>query len=87
MIADKRAKYPVKISGIKIHPEPIEGGKPAQFKILATAGKITGSIFFLHFYLSSHVVEILFMIVASILHFYNILLGHVCYVTHSLPWI
>jgi len=35
---NKKADYPVKISGIEIHPDPIEGGKPAQFKISATSG-------------------------------------------------
>ncbi|KAJ6796843.1 phosphatidylglycerol/phosphatidylinositol transfer protein-like [Iris pallida] len=35
---NKRAKYPVKISGINISPDPIQGGKPAQFNISATTG-------------------------------------------------
>lgn len=47
LIADKRANYPVKIKGIEIHPDPIQGGQPALFKISATSGKIIRSVFFL----------------------------------------
>ncbi|KAJ6834820.1 phosphatidylglycerol/phosphatidylinositol transfer protein-like [Iris pallida] len=35
---NKRAKYPVRISGVSISPEPVQGGKPAQFNISATTG-------------------------------------------------
>jgi len=84
MIADKRANYLVKISGIEIHPDPIEGGKPAQFKILATAGKSLALISFM-FAIFSHMHLKFFLIVTSIFHFYN--LRHVSFVTHFHPWI
>lgn len=35
---NKTANYPVKVSAVEIHPYPIKGGKPAEFKIFATAG-------------------------------------------------
>ncbi|ONK64400.1 uncharacterized protein A4U43_C07F25460 [Asparagus officinalis] len=35
---NKRANYPVNINGVEIHPDPIQGGQPAQFKISASAG-------------------------------------------------
>lgn len=49
-IADKSTNYPIKVRGIEIHPNPVVGGKPAQFKILASSGKITYSLL-LYFHL------------------------------------
>ncbi|ONK65106.1 uncharacterized protein A4U43_C07F33740 [Asparagus officinalis] len=37
---NKKANYPVKISGVEIQPDPIETGKPAKFKISATTGDV-----------------------------------------------
>jgi hypothetical protein len=38
MCVDKKANYPVKVSGIEISPYPVESGEPANFKISATSG-------------------------------------------------
>jgi hypothetical protein len=38
MIVDKKANYPVKVSGIEILPNPVVSGDPANFKISATSG-------------------------------------------------
>ncbi|CAJ2654787.1 putative phosphatidylglycerol/phosphatidylinositol transfer protein DDB_G0282179 [Trifolium pratense] len=36
---DKKANYPVKVTGIEILPNPVVSGDPANFKISATSGK------------------------------------------------
>lgn len=36
---DKKADYPVKVTGIEILPNPVVSGAPATFKISATSGK------------------------------------------------
>jgi hypothetical protein len=38
MCVDKKANYPVKVSGIEILPNPVVSGDPANFKISATSG-------------------------------------------------
>jgi len=35
---DKKADYPVKVTGIEILPNPVVSGAPATFKISATSG-------------------------------------------------
>lgn len=37
---DKKANYAVKVSGIKISPDPVVSGEPANFKISATSGNL-----------------------------------------------
>ncbi|CAK7342087.1 unnamed protein product [Dovyalis caffra] len=42
---DKNKDYAVKVTGVKISPNPVKGGKPATFTISATTNeKITGGI-------------------------------------------
>ncbi|XP_030960728.1 uncharacterized protein LOC126724783 [Quercus robur] len=36
---DKKADYPVKVSGVVVSPNPVVSGKPATFNISATTGK------------------------------------------------
>lgn len=43
MHADKKAEYDVKVSEVKISPDPIAKGQPATFNISASAGSITVS--------------------------------------------
>lgn len=38
--ADKGKKYPVKVSGVEIVPDPVARGEPATFKISASTGII-----------------------------------------------
>jgi hypothetical protein len=38
MCVDKKADYPVKVTGIEILPNPVVSGDPANFKISATSG-------------------------------------------------
>lgn len=38
MYVDKKADYPVKVTGIEILPNPVVSGAPATFKISATSG-------------------------------------------------
>ncbi|WVZ03564.1 hypothetical protein V8G54_024370 [Vigna mungo] len=39
ILADKKANYPVKVTGVDISPDPVKSGNPATFKIYATSGK------------------------------------------------
>ena len=36
--AGRGKKYPVKVSGVEIVPDPVQPGKPATFKISASTG-------------------------------------------------
>ena len=41
IFVDKKADYPVKVSGVEISPDPVESGKPATFKISATSSNLS----------------------------------------------
>ncbi|KAL6880576.1 hypothetical protein ACP4OV_012141 [Aristida adscensionis] len=61
---NKGKKYPVKVSGVEIVPDPIARGKPAQFKISASTdktiekGKLVIDVKYFFFYVHSETRDI-----------------------------